>query len=617
VRAVLDKLDGDLAAAKKKTEGGIGQIVGNVQKLGGMALAGIGIAAGAVAGAAVVAFKALSGMVNEAAEAEVVQAQLNAVLASTGGVAGITAERANELADSLSKITRFDDEAIISGESLLLTFTNIGQNVFPAATQTMLDMSTVLGQDLESSARMLGRALNDPVQGMSALTRVGITFSEEQKKTIQALTEAGQLEEAQGIILDALAVKFGGAAAAAGQTFAGQMDILKNRMANVREEIGGALLPVAGKLMDWFGQAVDAVLPIIIPLFERLTTVISDVSVAIEPLVQGFIAALGGDTQALVEGFYQAVTNLFGAETTAKIQTFIGGIMGVVDAVRPWIQQAVAWIGQNVELKDVLIALGIAIAAVVLPALYSIITAAAPVIAVGLALIAAVVLIRKAWESDFLGIRTFILETLTTIRTWWAEHGEQVLAKAQEIWQGVMAVVQWFVGVFMDVYNAWKAAFTGDWYSFGENVRAAWDKVWEMIKGIGSAAWQAIKNFFQNTDWGAVGKAIIEGVARGITAAVGWLKDAARRAAQAALDAAKGFLGIHSPSAAFELIGRQSIEGWARGLSDVVSLEAAVSLGAAGSLSAAGGQTVQFYGPVTIPGVQNGPGLLQQLAAMG
>jgi phage-related minor tail protein len=304
VRAVLDQLDGDLAAAKKKTEGVMGGIASNVKKLGGLALAGIGAGVVAIAGGAVVAIKALSGMVEEAMASQEVQAALNAVLTSTGGIAGVTADKANDLADALSKVTRFDDEAILSGESLLLTFTNIGKNVFPQTTQTMLDMSTVLGQDLPSSARMLGRALNDPISGMSALTRVGITFTDEQKKTIKSLVEAGELEKAQGIILDALAVKFGGAAAAAGQTFAGQMDILKNRLGNVREEIGGALLPVAGQLMDWFGQAVDQALPILIPLFEQLTTVITNVVMAIDPLVQGIIAAMGGDTTALVTGFY-------------------------------------------------------------------------------------------------------------------------------------------------------------------------------------------------------------------------------------------------------------------------------------------------------------------------
>jgi len=364
----------------------------------------------------------------------------------------------------------------------------------------------------------------------------------------------------------------------------------------------------------------------------------------------------------------------------------------------------------------VLIAIGIAVAAVVLPALWGLVAAAAPIIATAIALIAVVVLLRKAWESDFLGIRTFILDTLAKIKAWWAEHGDAVVARVQAFmaaawstiqtvfgavmgfiqtalatiqgwWQAhgadVMAIVSFFltnawntvktiIGAIQTVIqvilgaiqafwsahgdtilavaqNIWgviqvvirtamtiineviaavSAAIHGDWRAFGEHLRAAWDAAWEAIKTILSTAWENIKiivkdlitsviKFFTETDWGAVARGIIQGIANGIRAGASAIASAARDAAKAALDAAKGFLGIHSPSMAFELVGRQSIEGWARGLSDTLKLEAAVEMGAGASLNAAGGgQTVQFYGPVSIPGVQDAPGLLQQLASM-
>jgi hypothetical protein len=122
--------------------------------------------------------------ISEAMDAQGVQAQLAQVLKSTGGAAGVTADMANDLASSLTSVTRFGDEAILSGENLLLTFTGIGKDVFPAATEVMLDMSQAMGQDLKSSAIQLGKALNDPAEGMTALTRVGVTFTEEQKKQV-------------------------------------------------------------------------------------------------------------------------------------------------------------------------------------------------------------------------------------------------------------------------------------------------------------------------------------------------------------------------------------------------------------------------------------------------
>jgi hypothetical protein len=84
-----------------------------------------------------------------------------------------------DLATAVSKKAGIDDEAIQSGENLLLTFTNVGNEVgkgndiFSQATQTMTDMSVALGTDMKSSAIQLGKALNDPVQGISALQRIG------------------------------------------------------------------------------------------------------------------------------------------------------------------------------------------------------------------------------------------------------------------------------------------------------------------------------------------------------------------------------------------------------------------------------------------------------------
>jgi len=207
----------------------------------------------AVAGAAVTAFGISA--VKSFQDSENAGAQLNAVLKSTGGVAGWTADEANKLASSLQKTTMFSDEAVLSAENMLLTFTNIGKEVFPDATKTVLDMSQALGQDTKSSAIQLGKALNNPIDGITALTRVGVKFTDAQKTQIESLVKAGKTMEAQKIILGELKTEFGGSAEAAGKTFAGKMAILKNQMDDVKESIGGmivgALTPLAGKLSNF------------------------------------------------------------------------------------------------------------------------------------------------------------------------------------------------------------------------------------------------------------------------------------------------------------------------------------------------------------------------------
>jgi hypothetical protein len=187
---------------------------------------------------------------SEATEAAKVGAQTNAVLKSTGSVAGVSAAHVGALAQSISNYAGIDDEAIQSGENLLLTFTNIrngvGKNnkIFDQATSIVTDMSVALGQDMKSSAIQVGKALNDPVKGITALQRVGVSFTADQKKQITALAESGHRMEAQKLILRELNKEFAGSAKAQAQP----LDKVKVALGNVAEAAGGLLLPVMNKL---------------------------------------------------------------------------------------------------------------------------------------------------------------------------------------------------------------------------------------------------------------------------------------------------------------------------------------------------------------------------------
>lgn len=227
--------------------GGLGDRIAGL----GIGLFGIQQAFSAVGGA-------VKGLIGDAIEAQKVEAQLDAVLKSTAGAAGLQKKELTEMADALSRVTMFDDEAIISGQSLLLTFTRIGRDIFPQATEAMLNMSQALGQDLKSSAIQLGKALNDPILGVTALRRVGVSFSEAQVDIIKNLVETGRLLEAQHLILAELEIEFGGAAKAAGDTFAGKLKILETQLGNVKEALGrpllGALTGVLDKVIPLVGS---------------------------------------------------------------------------------------------------------------------------------------------------------------------------------------------------------------------------------------------------------------------------------------------------------------------------------------------------------------------------
>lgn len=198
------------------------------------ALAGLGRTLVSI-GAAYAAGRFFGAIIRNTIEAEQVTAQLTAALKSTGGVAGQTKEALLEHAAALQSVTAFGDEAIVSAQAMLLTFRNIAGDQFPKATEAVLNVAQALGTDLKSAAIQVGKALNDPAIGLTALSRSGITFSVEQQKVIKALQQTGRMAEAQELILAELETQFGGSARAARETLGGALTALQNAFGDLLE----------------------------------------------------------------------------------------------------------------------------------------------------------------------------------------------------------------------------------------------------------------------------------------------------------------------------------------------------------------------------------------------
>lgn len=215
------------------------------------------------------------------------EAKLEAVLKATGNAAGFTGEQLKGMASDLQSVTTVGDETIIGAQAVLATFKEIKGDNFRDAMTAAMDMNAVVGGDLQGNVMQLGKALNDPVAGISALTRVGVSFTEQQKQQIKTMAASGDVMGAQKLILAELNSEFGGAAEAIGATDTGKLERLANIFGDIGEKIFGALLP-----------ALTAAMPIL-ELVAEILGVIAEAAGAVLGVV-GQVA--GGITEAIFGG---------------------------------------------------------------------------------------------------------------------------------------------------------------------------------------------------------------------------------------------------------------------------------------------------------------------------
>ena len=187
---------------------------------------------------------------------EVINAQTSSAIESTGGAAGVTAEHVEELAGRLEGMTATEGEAIQEGANLLLTFTNIkngtaeGSDIFDQATESLVDMSRAMGSDPQQAATQLGKALNDPIAGVGALSKVGVQFTDDQKAMIEEMVLAGDVAGAQGVILGELNTQFGGSGENYAETAAGKQELLGHKIGETSESIVTSLMPAVSDFLD-------------------------------------------------------------------------------------------------------------------------------------------------------------------------------------------------------------------------------------------------------------------------------------------------------------------------------------------------------------------------------
>jgi len=227
-----DRLDASLQRVGKSGAAAADQAASKMEKWRG-SISGVSAAIGVLAGSAL-----LRSIIKNTIEAEAAFAQLQAAVRSTGGAAGFTADQLKNQASALQLVSNYGDEAVQTMQSILLTFPKIKGENFEQASVAVLDLATRMGGDLRGAAVQLGKALQDPTTGLTALTRSGVSFSAQQKQVITDLVDTGRTAEAQRLILAELEVQFGGSAKAARETLGGSLTAVKNALGDAMEATG-------------------------------------------------------------------------------------------------------------------------------------------------------------------------------------------------------------------------------------------------------------------------------------------------------------------------------------------------------------------------------------------
>lgn len=179
----------------------------------------------------------IKAIVKEGSDAEQELGQLEAALQATGRTGEFTAQSLAAMRKELQG-GLFDDGEISAAQVRLLSYTNIVGEQFPAAMQITIDQAERLKISLESSAEVVGKALQTPSKAMESLSKQGFTLDDSQKSLIKSLEATGQVAKAQAIILDLLAESYGGAAAAAKVgTIAGLWKTATDRFKDWKQEV--------------------------------------------------------------------------------------------------------------------------------------------------------------------------------------------------------------------------------------------------------------------------------------------------------------------------------------------------------------------------------------------
>lgn len=315
-------------------KGSLDQSVNMFEQFGSKIKSAIVLIGAAIAAKKVFDFGAA--MVSEAMEAEKGVAQLEFMIDKLGDKAQLTKDQVLAFGDSVRDLTGFSGDAAVEAQTLFMRLGALDGKNIQRATMAAADLATVMKTDLSSAATKLTAVMKDPERALGSFKQAGIEFSAEQETMIKQLVKTGDEASAIEIILGTLENKIGGAAEAAGDTAAGKFQILSERLGDMGENIGTAVLPILqdmvpvfeelatfvettvvpaivniiGKFQEWGGMLADYVAPVFTWFLDVGVTAFSGLQTAVENLKTTAEFALTGLALAVVKT-YEGIKHFF------------------------------------------------------------------------------------------------------------------------------------------------------------------------------------------------------------------------------------------------------------------------------------------------------------------
>lgn len=415
-----------------------------------------------------------------------------------------------------------DENESLAAQNALLRVGVSSSKAMDAALQASADLATARGTSIQSSSTMISKALADPTKAAGKLSKVGVQLSESQQQQIEAFTKAGQTAKAQGVILGAIEGKYKGAAAAAGDTLAGKVGVLKDTFEDTARDIAMKAIPTLTNLADKAGKYLPPLMEKAGEVIGRVRDALGQIWSKVQPLLpstQQLGSAWRTLTGILGNPVFQAVAAAVAA-VVVSLQVY-SGVMAVVRTA------TAAWAAVQAALNVVLTAnpIGIVVLAIA-------------------GLVAALVVaykrsetFRRIVDGAWRGIKAAI----SSVVSWFRDNAWPIIRVvlgligayyktlwtiAKTVFSGVRTAIGWAISAVVSLKDKAVSTWSAITSAFGKIKAGAAEKfvaLRDWVKGIPGKIKAALG------DLGSLlkdaGKALMRGLLDGITEGWHWVQD--------------------------------------------------------------------------------------------